>query len=302
MNSKLKFILKLLVSGIIILAISRFLNGRDIIENLRMANPLWLVTAIVILPISLFPRVLRFQLILNDKERVISHKGAWEVTLVGSALNFIIPGSLGDIARSYYGYIKFGKKEEMVSASILDKVIGMLVLFILGFVPSLCYGYYLFASISLIGIVMFSFPLFLPQIFPWRAFAKVLNFMTKASFDGSKLSASFQISPGTKSSALLLSLAGWIVTVIYFLIICLVFHVSVNLWYLFSIFPVVNLTYILPFTLKGLGTKEAVLIYLFSNLGINADTSILISLASTLVASVIPALIGLFLILRLKHK
>jgi len=302
MNSRIKFILKLLVSGIIIFAISRFLNGRDIIENLRGANFLWLVAAIVILPISLFPRVLRFQLILNDKGRIISHKGAWEMALVGSALNFIIPASLGDVARSYYGYVKFGQKEEMLSASILDKVIGMFVLFLIGFGPAIYFRYYLFASIALIGIVSFSFPLFLPQIFPWRALAKVLNFMTKASFDGKKLAASFQIRPGTKRSAVFLSIAGWILTVIYFLIICLVFHVSVNLWYLFSIFPVVNLAYILPFTLKGLGTKEAVLIYLFSKLGINADTSILISLVSTMVASVIPGLIGLFLILRLKHK
>jgi uncharacterized membrane protein YbhN (UPF0104 family) len=59
-----------------------------------------------------------------------------------------------------------------------------------------------------------------------------------------------------------------------------------------------NLAYLFPLTFNGLGSGEAVTIYLFGLINISPTVALLVSLFSQVLNAIIPGLIGYLIIIR----
>jgi ubiquinone/menaquinone biosynthesis C-methylase UbiE/uncharacterized membrane protein YbhN (UPF0104 family) len=218
------------------------------------------------------------------------------MTLVGVALNIFVPATLGDIARSYYGYKIYGIKEEMLSTVIVDKMFALCSLFLLGAMSGYIMGYYGLGTVSLFSAVLTFIPLIFPSLVPWNIVNIILG-VFKKSLDIKKLLKAFILPSRLKVSIMIISIGGWLCTCVFFYVLCSAFPVKVSLGYIILIMPVLTIVRLFPFTVNALGPMEIAVAYFFSVIGINSTLAVLISLLSNVISSVIPGVIGFLIIL-----
>jgi uncharacterized membrane protein YbhN (UPF0104 family) len=270
---------------------------REAIHNVRLE----LVGAALLLYFgNIAIRAYRWQIIFNKDGKQLALQEAYLVTLTGIALNMVIPATLGDIARSYYGYKLYGGKEEMLSTTLVDKMFALCSLFLIGAVSGYMVQQYVLCFVSLGSAVLTFIPIAFPRIVPWQSVNTLLR-VVKRSLDREKLLKAFTLPPLLKSGILTLSVGAWLATCVYFYILCLAFPVTVSFKYILLIMPILTIVRLFPFTINALGPTEVAVAYFFGKIGIQPTLAVLISLTSNLISSVIPGVIGLGIILLYEY-
>lgn len=291
-------LIKVAVSALLLLVLFLTVDFNLFLESILKINYIFII-ALIILPFSIFLRAWRWRLLINREQPHVSYKEAYDLTLVGVALNIFLPASMGDVAKSYYGYKWHGLKEEMLSSSILDKFIALLSIFIIGTISSLWMGFYIYAIISLILCFMMGFLIFLPKIIPWTYLSKIFHFFVRVDLDDNKMLEYFSVSSELKTKAILISFLGWIVSYVQFYLVCLSFNVQVSFLYILAIAPLINLAVIFPLTLNGLGSGEVMVVYLLGLVGISSSTALAISLFySQVLTTLVPGIFGFIKIIK----
>ncbi|MBI4640614.1 MAG: flippase-like domain-containing protein [Candidatus Tectomicrobia bacterium] len=285
-----------IISTAILIGLFRLVDLKLLLATLRQVNGLLLTVALLIVPFAIWIRSVRWQLILNKDDLRVSLREAFLLMNVGAALDMIVPGGAGDLVKSYYGYKRLGIREEMFSSALIDRFIAFLVLFLLGAFSAFSYHFYLFSAFSLLSALAISFPLFFPDLVPWRLINRLWVALRGESLDIERLAHSSCLSSTLLMTTLLLSFLGWGVTYLQLFILCLAFQADVDLLYAFLIAPMFSLARLLPFTLNGLGAQESVITYLFSLVGLPATSAILVSFANRVINYAMPGLIGFWAI------
>lgn len=290
--------LKLVVSLLILLFLMKLVNFQMLWTSIKNVNSLFLV-ALAILPFSILLRAWRWMIIMNKDERLISMRNSYSLTLVGVALNIFLPASSGDIAKSYYGYKWHGVKEEMLSSSIVDKLIALLALFIIGSLAAYSLKMNWLTLFSMVVMITLLLIVFYPKLMPWGILNKFLARLTRTHLDEKKLKESFSLSNKIKTITLLISIFAWILSYIQFFLVCKSFAVDISFIYILAIASLLNLSILFPFTLNGIGSGEVMTMYLFSLVNIPPTLAILISLLYfQLLTTIIPGLFGLAIIIK----
>ena len=95
-----------------------------------------------------------------------------------------------------------------------------------------------------------------------------------------------------------LTLLGW--ALIFVLAICIAraLAIPVDAGFIVLIMPIVTLVELIPFTIAGLGTRDATVVYFFSVVGVGGAQAVGFSIAYLLVGTYLTALIGLVLWIR----
>lgn len=247
-------------------------------------------------------RAYRLQMILNQHRKLLSFKDAYHMTLIGIALNIVIPATMGDIAKSYYGYKRYGLKEEMLSTTVVDKICALCSLFLLGTASAFFLGYTFLAVVSLGCTLLTLLPVLYPSRIPWRYVNLLLRYINKR-LEPEKLLTTFQLSYQLKFFVMGISLLGWLATCVFFYMLCLAFPVTVRLGYIIAIMPVITIVRLFPFTINALGPTEMAVAYFFNRIGITSTLAVLISVTSNLIASILPGMIGFaWLLIRKTRK
>lgn len=288
---------KLIVSLLILIVILKFINFQLLIESIKSVNSLFILV-LAFIPINILIRAWRWMIIINKDDKLISFKDSCYLNLAGIALNLFLPGSSGDIAKSYYGYKWHGIKEEMLSSSIFDKFMAMFSIFIIGSFTALMLDLYVFSIFSVLISLILAITIFYPKIMPWDIFNKLLFKFLKINLDNEKLAHSFSIPNKIKLKTFIVSLFAYNILYFQFYLLCLSFSIKISFIYILAVAPLMNLAALFPLTLNGLGSGEAVTIYLFGLINISPTQSLLVSLLSQVVNGIIPGLIGFLIIIR----
>ncbi len=297
-NRRIHHIVRVSIFAIFLCVLYRLIDLNILKEALQQIRIEIVLVAIFFYFFTIAIRALRLQIILNNREKHIELKDAYIITLIGIALNIVIPATLGDIGRSYYGYKMYGIKEEMLSTTIVDKLFALGSLFLLGAISGSITGHYLLGLMSLGSAVLTCTPLVYPQLIPWNLLNRMLRRFGK-SLKQEKLAAVFHVS--SKALVMGISITGWLCTCFYFYILCFAFSVDVSLGYIIVIMPIVTIVRLFPFTVNALGPTEVAVAYFFNLVGINSTLAVLISLCSNLISSIIPGLIGVVIIISYGH-
>ena len=297
----LQQLLRLIIFGIFLIILSRLIDWQLFKEALPQIQPSLLLLATLSYFVTIAIRSYRLQLILNVRARHISFKDAYIITLIGFALNLFIPATLGDIARSYYGYKIYGIKEEMLSTSLVDKMFALCSLFLIGAISGLVMGYGLLGGFSLFCAVLTFVPLLFPKLIPWGLLNAFLAYFNK-SLDKEKLLEAFRLPTNRKVAVMALSFAVWLSASLFFYLVCAAFPVDVSLGYVILIMPMTTIARLFPFTINALGPPEVAVAYFFHQIGINSTLAVTISLLANLLSSVLPGILGFLLILFVGKK
>lgn len=289
--------LKVIISILILLFLFKFIDFNLLLSSLKNLNALFLIV-LTLIPVNILLRAWRLMIILNKDGKLISLKDSFYLNLAGITLNLFLPASSGDIAKSYYGYKWHGIKEEMLSSNIFDKFMALFSVFFIGTLAAIFLKLYLLSLFSLFLTLLLVFLLFYPKIMPWSLLNKLLSIFLKIRLDEKKLESSFMVSNIIKFKTFCISLLAWIILYFQFYLLCMSFSVDITFFYVLAVSPLMNLAILFPLTFNGLGTGEAMIMYLFSLINISPTLAILVSLFSQVVNSVIPGLFGFLIIVR----
>jgi len=297
----LQHLLRIIVSIFFLAVLSRLVDLQVLKEALPHIQLHIVGLATVLYFGAIAVRALRLQLILNTGKARINFQDAFIVTLIGFALNFFIPATLGDIARSYYGYKIYGIKEEMLSASLVDKIFALCSLFLIGTASGFMMGYNTLAVISFICAGLTMVPLLNPALIPWNLLNGVLHRFHK-SLDRERLQEAFHLPVSRKMVVMTLSLLVWLWTSVFFYVLCMAFLVEVSFGYVIVMMPMITIVRLFPFTINALGPSEVAVVYFFHRIGIPSTLAVAISLVANLAASIVPGILGFLCILVWGHR
>ena len=293
-----KWYYKLILSGVIISILFASFDF-NVLKSIDINFSLFqFFTLFLLLLCSLLLRSYRWAMLMNDEECNISQLDSFKLLLVGSSLNIFLPSGAGDVAKSYYGYKWTGIKERMISISLIDKLIAIGSLL---FITPFCF-YISQNSMILIAGILSILPFLL--IFYFSHILKI-NFIKRfydiISSKSKKINLNFivknfNISYFTIFFSFFLSVVAWILTYILLWFCFKIVGVNVPLFYVLSTIPFLTLGRLFPFTLNGIGSDEALMIYLFSKFSCSMEPILVGALIYRIVLILVPALIGLPLI------
>jgi len=273
----------------------------ETIKTWRQAEPIALFVVFALMPFAVLSRAWRWWYILRQKHIMIPLMTMWRVTFIGMALNLILPGSMGDVARSYYGWRSAGNKEAMLASALLDKVIALFTLCLLGAFCAWLIGSVPLVLLSTLLALPLTLLLLLPKFMPWWLVVFLCRKLLKRDFQVERLQATFKLERRTLLICIIISLIGWLFTNAMYYFACLAFTRSISFGYVYAVAPLINLIRIVPISISGLGPADLLILFLFGLTGLDESTSLMASMTINVALIALPGLIGAIL-MTVQHR
>ncbi|NDV16111.1 flippase-like domain-containing protein [Muricauda sp. TY007] len=258
--------LKIIISAVLIYFIFTKIELKDVLQTLKKSDPLYLFMALLFFVLSKVLSAFRTNLYFHQIGAKLTQLSNLKLSLLGMFYNLFLPGGIGGDA--YKGYViqktyQPGTKK-VVSSILLDRLSGMLLLFIYACTLALLSEneffqsfYWLFVVAIPLSIVVF-----------WFVNKTFFNYILPVFWEAFGFSALVQLSQ-------LVS------------ILCILKSLSVSLdtiEYLF-VFLVSSIVSVIPLTIGGIGSREVTFLYGAEWLGLDASTSIGISFTFFLITA-----------------
>ena len=256
---KLTTALKILFSAVLLYFVFTKIHIRDILDILEQARPSFLIAALVFFVLSKSIAALRLNLYFHQMKVALTQASNFRLYLLGMFYNLFLPGGIGGDA--YKGYVirqKYDvKTRTVVAALILDRLSGLLLLFVYACVLALITTHPMLQSLK----PYFGLALPLAVAVFWYLNRRYFQFVMPVFWKSFLYSALVQLAQLCTAFFILraLSVQG---------------H---TLLYLF-IFLVSSIVAVLPVTLGGIGSREVVFYYGAIWLGLEEHTSVGISM------------------------
>ena len=269
-------------------------------------SPFLIVILLALLVFSLAARAWRWYLLMNEKtDQKVTLVLSFKLLLIGQALNFILPASTGDIAKGYFGYKQSGIKERMFTVSLYDKLIGIASIGFLGIFSVIITGEILYVLLIIISFLPFFIIFYFNSLLNLKFFKFFYDLMVKRvkKINFEEIRANLSFSNKVVIQSFIISFLAWITTYALLYICFITFNLPFSFQSVLILSPIITLARLFPLTLNGIGSDEALIIYLFSSDTDIYKTGILYAtLLYRVVLMVLPALIGLILINFSKAK
>jgi uncharacterized membrane protein YbhN (UPF0104 family) len=286
------FLLQLLTSAVCLTAGVTMVSPGALLEAFARAKPGALAVVYLLMPLALFSRAWRWAYIIERNKVNVPLTTICRATLIGHAYNLILPASLGDIVRSYYGWRDQGNKEVMLGSAVVDKVVALFTLCLLGIACALVVRAYPLALVTLALTLPIALLLFIPQIVPWNWGASLFKKLSHRDLSVEQLFATFRLDFHTFLGCVAISLIGWGVTNAMYFFAWAAFSQNVSIWYAFAIAPLINLTRVLPISISGLGSADLLIVFLLRSVNVNDSDALMGSMAINVALIALPGLIG----------
>lgn len=301
----LKISLKIIFSLLFVYLIYKGLDVENIpFQRIVLSAPI-LLQIIGVLVLSVYLRAYRWRILANINIGEVNKIGviaSLKYLLIGSTLNIFLPSGAGDVMKGYFAGKEQGNSNQMYNASIYDKLIAISSLFFISI-----YGFYYSGNywVLLAGVLSFT-PLLIMLsskiIMNTKLTVKLLGKTNNRIIHKltNFLQTGFNISFGKFAWTTLISIFAWLCTY-YLLFLC---FQSVNLLIpledVINNSPMITLGRLFPFTLSGIGSDEALIIYLFKTVNSSVELILVSALLYRIVLIVIPGLIGIPLVFMFK--
>lgn len=266
LRKKLITALKIIISAVLIYFIFTKIELRDVVQTLKKSDPLFLFLGLLFFVLSKILAAFRTNLYFHQIGAKISQWSNLKLYLLGMFYNLFLPGGIGGDA--YKGYViqkeyQPGTKK-VVSSLLLDRLSGMLLLFVYACVLALLSKSEFFQSFYWLIIIAIPLSVVVFWFVNKTFFTTILPIFWKAL----GFSALVQLAQ----------------------LICVLFilkALSIELdtvEYLF-VFLVSSIVSVIPLTIGGIGSREITFLYGAKWLGLDESTSIGISFTFFLITA-----------------
>ncbi len=279
MKKIFSFILKVLVSGILLLYLFYFsgmVDVQEVIEILKQTRLSIFILVLLICLSNVFITTKRWSFFLPENTK---YSRLVSLCFIGYFFSTFLPGRIGgDIVKTFYLYRDIGKGGISIASVFMDRYMGLSAITGISLIAFIG-GYSYFKGSEIVWFIPIVCSIFLIASFIfWRVnwgkikgvsalYAPLMEYRTKKRIIYNGLILSFIIQAISIIEVYLLSIAiGLTVPIIYF----------------FIFVPIINAISAIPVTIAGLGIREAGFAALFNmffiKLGVNSDQAISLSL------------------------
>ncbi|NCO41283.1 MAG: hypothetical protein COZ06_15665 [Armatimonadetes bacterium CG_4_10_14_3_um_filter_66_18] len=288
---------QVVVSVGILLLLCRAVDLPLLLRTLASARVAPLGLAVAIFFLGLLLRAVRWRAILNKETHAVGFVDSLLVTLVGGALNLVLPATGGEVAKSVYAYHRTGIRERAVAGSVVDKLVALLAAGLLGLAPSVAYRLWDLAGYNLLLVALLAVLVYFPKVLPWKLVTKLLRSL-RIETSLEELKGGSALTPRVHVVCLVLSLLAWATTFVsvYFLFVAIRAE-NVSVGKVFMVVPLTTVARLFPFTLDGIGTAEAASVYFFGRAGIAPEAALAVQLLSRLIGSYLVGALGALVML-----
>ncbi|MBS9461541.1 flippase-like domain-containing protein [Flagellimonas sp. 389] len=268
LRKKLITVLKIGISAALIYFIFTKIDFKEVAATLEKSNPFYLILGVLLVAISKVLASFRLNLYFHQIGVKITQLSNLKLYLLGMFYNLFLPGGIGGDA--YKGYViqkqyKSGTKK-VVSVLLLDRLSGMLLIFIYACICTLFINNPIFTDF--IWIFILGIPLSIGVF--WFLHKRFFSYTLPIFWKSIGYSALVQFSQ-------------------LVCILCILKSLSIDLdtfEYLF-VFLISSIVSVVPLTIGGIGSREITFLYGAKWLGLEVNTSIGISLTFFLITALI---------------
>ena len=309
----LPWIMPLFGLAIFVIVVQRAGPSR-IAAVLSQADPVRLALAPLILAGIALARGLRWQYVANS---VGIRYGLWRATqvwLIGFFASAVTPAKAGDALRAVYLRHDSGRPlGECFLTVFVDRLWDLGFVLAAGVISALLFSqrYIAIPSVSLFiagAVFIAGAAALMTHRRAMRLLLKPVVSLLTPPRHRAAMSAGFntfydalRAFGSSKRRALtmtLLTLAGWALIFLLAIHVARTLSIPVDAKYLVLIMPIVTLVELIPFTVSGLGTRDATVIYFFSVVGLDSAQAVGFSISYLLIGTYLTALVGLALWVR----
>ena len=279
--------------GIILFVIILF--KIDIIKSLEILCGadirLVILAIIMIFPIIGLKTSRWYYLLRLQNIRDLSFRDSFLIYFVGIFWSNITPGKLGGFSKVLYLKEKKYSLGKSLYSVLFDYFFDLLSVIILGIS-----GMFLFFSIFqqtilyisiILGSLFFLFLIYLYKKHHFNNFLKKIFYFlipshyhnqTDVNLNDFKIALK-SLSPGKFFIGLILSLIIWLIYLLQIYIVAIAIGINLSFLYNSVAIAISSFLSLLPITISGIGTRDLVLITLFSQFGITQEKAIALSLS-----------------------
>jgi len=268
---------------------------QDLVLTLKNANPFYLGASLFPLILSLYFITRRWQTFLSAMGFAISFRQCFNVLMAAFPLTAVTPSKAGDFARAYY------LKDEIpmsrtVGSVLTEKVFDVIVLIAFALLGTIYYQRYELIWLFLVSLALVSLLVLvlrrgvgLPVGSSWNDRIDNIALSMRSLLDNRVLFVKTTI----------FSIVIWFLAMLQVLMFFYALGIDVDLLYLFANIPIAIFIGMLPVSIGGMGTRDAAIIFLFSDCGTVSEllaVGVLFSLFRYWLMSIIglPFMNGLF--------
>jgi hypothetical protein len=253
----------LAIAGLLIvfIAFKTLVNVNSFLSVLNnIVWPYFFLGLATMIPITILG-ILKWYFVLTAAGINVSFKKIFKIVISSISLT-IIPGRLGDLARSY-PLRNTVSISESISSIILEKIVDIAVLMIFSGLGLLFLGYVFYGTILLVLAL-----LILPILNLLDKFSHV--FLPKNNLT-SKIHQAFTILQKVKKRKTMLMMAisssvvNWVFTMVHIFWLFISVGAQVPFSAIFAFHPLSTFVGLLPVTLAGTGTRDSTMVFLFKN-------------------------------------
>lgn len=281
-KSYLKFFLKIALTGLALYLVFRKINLQEVGQILQKANYLWLIPALMLLLISKVASAIRMDVLLRCIGLPLGVVYNIRLCFIGMYYNLFLPGGVGgDGYKVYFLRKKYGTSlRSLLSATLIDRVSGV-------------------AALVALGLLLLPFStIMIPEQYKFLVIAGMV-LLYPAFYLCVRIFFAALLPTFWKINGYSLIVQG--VQVICVITILLSLRVDIYFLDYAVLFLLSSVAAMLPITIGGAGTREAVFLLLppILNMPIDTDQAVTMSLLFFLI-TVISSLPGAFI--RLEEK
>ncbi len=307
-KKKIVFLIKFLIS-ISLLAFLLKKTGLDIfLQSFASINLELCLLSVMLYIGSQYLSSFRWKILLMPHNITITTPKLFSFYLVGMFFNNFLPSSIGGDAIKGYDLYRYSKKgRESFTTVFLERYIGLAAMLLIGLV-SLVFIYPLpedsLVKILILGI---STIFIVATIIVTNSRVKnlTINLVSKLKIKKLekvifKVYETFGKYKNHKSSfrdAVFLSIIIQVMNIVVYIILSNALNIKVPWGYFFLFFPITTAISMLPISINGLGIREGINVYLFTQVGVANSQALSLSLSwflMVMVISLLGAIIFLF--------
>lgn len=287
-KKKLKFILKIVLSSIIIILLLYKSNIAQVITTIKALSIPAVIIILVVNFVALWISAIKWKILLGDQTTGYLFK----VVSISNLYSLVLPGQLfGEASKVIHVARTKEGVERAASSVIVDKITGLLGLLIVGFVGLIFTSSSLPSGLSfslIVGFCVVFFALFAMRI---PVFLKLIeNFFVllsrrfkKAEKAFAKVSGIFN-SWGSYSKQKKTMLLSIFLGIVYQLsivlgswLICIFLNIHISIFDQFWVNAVLAVALLLPISFGGIGLRDVTLVVLLDQIGVTSEMALSIS-------------------------
>lgn len=310
MKNYLKFSIKAIISLSILVFILSSIDFLKLKSLFIELNFYYLAFSVIIIYFGILISSLKWQILLYKQDLDISLNKAVSAYYSGMFFNSFLPSIVGgDFIRAKIINADKNSLNKSLMSVVFERYLGVIALSFLaliGVIVGLKFNYpsnvvfmasLIFIAILIVSLIFFVFWDYLTfkrNLSRWKI-GKILSKYYDSLLVYRKFSKDI-------FKAVLLSFLFQFLSILYIFVIAKSLGISVSIWYLFLIVPLVTLFLMLPISINGIGLRETAFIFFFSHVGLSATSAVAISFLSFSVLVIISSVGGIVFLLNRQSK